>query len=89
MEPMYLVVQEQSDKVRFVVQRLKKFYESIEVVTCDKLWKLDTIEGAYINILDPDEMEPDLLEEVVARVNATYDESRTIVGMISVQYGVS
>jgi hypothetical protein len=88
-EPMYLIVDEYTDKARFVVQRLKKFYENVEVITADKLWKLDVLNGAYVQMLDPDEWEPELLEEVVNRVNETYDEARSIVGMISVKYGVS
>lgn len=88
-EPMYLIVDEYTDKAKFVVQRLKKFYENVEVITVDKLWKLDVLSGVYVQMLDPDEWEPELLEEVVNRVNNTYDEARSIVGMISVQYGVS
>jgi len=88
-EPVYLVCEELDDNTKFVVQRLKRHHDVVEVVTCDKLWRLDNLSGVYILIKDPDTFSEDLLEEVVARVNATYDPARTLVGMISAEYGVS
>ena len=88
-ETVYFVCQEEDEKTRFIVQRLKRFHESVEVVTCDRLWKLDNLLGVYILILDPDEMEPGLLDEVVERVNSTYDPARSLVAMITGEYGVA
>ena len=88
-EPVYLVCEELDDTTKFVVQRLKRHHDVVEVVTCDKLWRLDTLSGVYILIKDPDEMSEELLEEVVARVNQTYDASRTLVAMVSARYGIS
>jgi hypothetical protein len=88
-ETVYLVCETEDETTRFIIQRLKRFHQSVEVVPCDKLWKLDNLRGVYILIKDPDEMEPELLDEVVDRVNATYDPARTLVAMISAQYGVA
>ena len=88
-EPVYLVCEELDDKTRFIVQRLKRHHEIVEVIPADRLWKLDNLSGVYILIQDPDEMPQELLEEVVMRVNATYDPARTLVSMVSAQYGVS
>jgi hypothetical protein len=88
-ESVYFVCQEEDEKTKFVIQRLKRFHESVSVVTCDKLWKLDTLSGVYIIIQDPDEMEPELLDEVVSRVNNTYDPARSLVSMITAEYGVA
>jgi hypothetical protein len=87
-EPVYLVCDEYDDKAKFVVQRLGRFHDNIEVIDGRTLWKLDGLQGVYVVVLDPDEMEPDLLDEVVNRINMTYDASRTMVSMMSVQYGV-
>ena len=86
-EPVYLVCEELDDNTKFVVQRLKRHHEIVDIITADKLWKLDNLSGVYILIKDPDEMPHDLLEEVVFRVNQTYDPARTLVGMVSAQYG--
>ena len=88
-EPVYLVCEELDETTKFVVQRLKRHREVVEVITADKLWRLDNLSGVYIQILDPDTMPDELLEEVVARVNQTYDASRTLVAMISARYGIS
>ena len=88
-EPVYLVCEELDDTTKFVVQRLKRHHKVVEVITADKLWKLDNLSGVYIQILDPDTMPDELLEEVVARVNQTYDASRTLVAMVSARYGIS
>ena len=88
-EPVYLVCEELDDTTKFVVQRLKRHHEVVEVITADKLWRLDNLSGVYIQILDPDTMPDELLEEVVARVNQTYDASRTLVAMVSARYGIS
>jgi hypothetical protein len=87
-EPVYLICDEYNDKTKFVVQRLGRFHDNIEVIDGRTLWKLDGLQGVYVVVLDPDEMEPDLLDEVVNRINMTYDASRTMVSMMSVQYGV-
>jgi hypothetical protein len=87
-EPVYLVCDEYDDKTKFVVQRLGRFHDNIEVIDGRTLWKLDGLQGVYVVVLDPDEMEPDLLDEVVNRINMTYDASRTMVSMMSVQYNV-
>ena len=86
-ELVYVFCEEYNDKAKFIVQRLKRFHDEIEVVTASTLWKFDTVSGAYILLVDPDEMPQELLEEVVLRVNQTYDPARTLVGMVSAQYG--
>jgi repressor of nif and glnA expression len=88
-EKVYVVCREHDEKTKFIVQRLKRFHSNIEIVTAKTLWKLDTLSGVYISIIDPDEMEPELLDEVVSRVNNTYDPARSLVSMITAEYGVA
>jgi hypothetical protein len=88
-EPVYLVCDEYDDKTKFVVQRLGRFHDNIEVIDGRTLWKLDGLSGVYVIVIDPDEMEQDLLDEVVLRINQTYDAARTMISMMTVKYGVS
>jgi hypothetical protein len=75
-----------NEKAVFFKQRLSRYHDDIELVPGNKLFKLMGVGGVMIYVLDPDEMDQNLLDEVVDRINMTYQEGSSIVCMATSNY---
>lgn len=82
----WLVTEEMNEKAVFFKQRLSRYHDDIELIPGNQLFKLLGVSGGMIYILDPDTMDQELLDEVVDRVNMTYQEGSSIVCMATSNY---